>query len=44
MLSYNRSEIAAAALILANKRLGTANANIWTAEIEEKTGYTAQHL
>ena len=44
MLAYNRSEIAAAALILSNKRLGSANSNIWTAEIEQKTGYKAKHL
>ena len=43
MLSYNRSEIAAAALILSNKRLGS-KLNIWTPEIAEQTGYTANRL
>ena len=43
MLSYNRSEIAAAALVLSNKRLGS-KLNIWTPEIAEQTGYTANRL
>ena len=42
-LSYNPSEIAAAALILASQRL-EPELEIWTGEIALKTGYTANHL
>lgn len=43
LLIYKPSEIAAASLILANKRLGTSK-NVWTSEIESQTEYSVQHL
>jgi hypothetical protein len=39
LLIYKPSEIAAASLILANKRLGTSK-NVWTSEIESQTEYS----
>ena len=42
-LGYNRSEIAAAALILSSKRLSPW-LHIWSAKIAEKTGYTESSL
>ena len=42
LLSYNPSEIAASALILANKVIKRINA--WNRELETGTGYSGEHL
>ena len=42
LLSYNPSEIAASALILASKCL--QKLHIWNREIEEASGYSYEHL